>query len=82
MKAHSQKQMIAEHLENFGSIEPLEALREYGVYRLGAIIFNLKAEGVKIRTERQYRRSKITGKPVRFAKYYLEPEPTPTPCAI
>lgn len=80
MKAPTQKQMIAEHLGRFGSIEPLEALREYGVYRLGAVIFSLKADGAKIRTEKQHRRSRITGRPVQFAKYYLE---TPAPqCAI
>ena len=31
--------MVLEHLMRFGSIEPLTALREYGCYRLGAIIF-------------------------------------------
>lgn len=59
------------HLQEYGSIEPLTALREYGCYRLGAIIFNLRADGYNITTEIMKTKSRITGKPVRFAKYTL-----------
>ncbi len=67
----SQKQLVYEHLKCFGSIEPLTALREYGCYRLGAIIFDLRHDGLDIITERMDARSKITGRPVQFAKYIL-----------
>lgn len=67
----TQKQFILQHLQSFGFIEPLTALREYGCYRLGAVIFNLRAEGYNIVTERMEARSKITGRPVQFAKYIL-----------
>ena len=61
--------MILDHLKRFGSIEPLTALREYGVYRLSAVIFDLKHMGYEIDTERMDSVSKITGRPVQFAKY-------------
>jgi hypothetical protein len=67
----TQKQMIAAHLRNYGSIEPLTALREYGCYRLGAVIFELKKEGMNIVTHKQSDRSRITGRPVQFARYEL-----------
>jgi hypothetical protein len=68
----TQKEMIENHLKRYGSIEPLTALREYGVYRLGAVIFKLKHEGLKIISTRMHERSHITGRPVKFAKYTLE----------
>ena len=67
----TQKDMVLEHLKRFGSIEPLTALREYGCYRLGAIIFKLRGEGLDIRTTTASARSRITGRPVRFAHYHL-----------
>lgn len=70
-EVRTQKQMIYDHLREYGSIEPLTALREYGVYRLGAIIFNLRREGCDITATRMDRRSRITGRPVCFAKYTL-----------
>lgn len=67
----TQKQFVLWHLEQFGSIEPLTALREYGCYRLGDVIFRLRKEGYDITTERMSAKSKITGRPVLFAKYIL-----------
>lgn len=67
----SQKQFILKHLQRFGSIEPLTALREYGCYRLGARIADLRADGYNITTERIKAKSQITGRPVQFAKYIL-----------
>lgn len=70
-RKNTQKQFILQHLKQFGSIEPLTALREYGCYRLGAVIFNLRTEGYNIATEILQSKSRITGRPVRFAKYIL-----------
>lgn len=67
----TQKQYVLSHLKKFGSIEPLTALREYGCYRLGAVMFDLRSEGYNIITERMEAKSKITGRPVQFAKYIL-----------
>lgn len=68
----TQKTVILAHLKRFGSIEPLTALREYGVYRLGARIADLRSEGYNITTETQTSVSRITGKPVHYALYKLK----------
>ena len=68
----TQKRLILEHLQRYGSIEPMTALREYGCYRLSGRISELRAEGVDIRTEYITQRSKVTGFFVKFAKYVLK----------
>lgn len=67
----SQKKVILDHLKKFGSIEPLTALREYGCYRLGARISDLRNDGYNIITETIKSVSRITGRPVYFANYKL-----------
>lgn len=47
----SQMSMIRRHLQEGKSIDPMEALREYGCYRLGAIIYRLRREGYEISTK-------------------------------
>ena len=51
MKKMTKKDKVLAHLMNGQSITPMEALTEYGSFRLGAIIFDLRAEGHKIDTE-------------------------------
>lgn len=70
-KDKTQKELILWHLTHVGSIEPLTALREYGCYRLGARIGDLRKDGYDITTERMSTVSKITGHNVQFAKYTL-----------
>ena len=67
----TQKSVILAHLKRFGSIEPLTALREYGCYRLGARIADLRHDGHNIITETITSVSRITGRPVHFANYKL-----------
>ena len=62
----SQQQDIVYHLHNLGGITPLDALRAYGVFRLSAIIFDLRNEGYKIRTDM------VSNGRKKFAKYTLE----------
>lgn len=45
----TKKQAVLEHLKRYKKITPLEALREYGSMRLGAIIFDLR-KNYKIKT--------------------------------
>ena len=67
----NQCEAIITHMRRFGSIEPLTALREYGIYRLSGRISDLRYSGYSIKTERIHATSRITGKPVHFAKYSL-----------
>jgi len=50
-KKISKKDRVLGHLVSGKSITPMEALTEYGSFRLGAIIFDLRAIGHKIDTE-------------------------------
>jgi hypothetical protein len=62
----SQCKMILAHLKKHRSIMPLQALNLYGIYRLGARIFDLRNDGHKIETQM------IHEHPVKFAKYILK----------
>ena len=67
----TQAERIMDYLERNGSITPLEAMNELGIMRLGARIFDLKEQGVKIITERvkaENRHGEVTS----FARYRLE----------
>lgn len=68
----TQKTAILDHLKRFGSIEPLTALREYGCYRLGARISDLRHDGYDIETEVMTSTSRLTGRMVRYANYILK----------
>lgn len=66
----TQCERILRHLQDYGSITQAEAVTEYGCYRLGARIWDLKAQGIPIRSER------VTGKnrydePVSFSRYAI-----------
>ena len=67
----TQKEMILKHLQMFGSITPFKALEEYGVYRLSAVIFDLRADKVNIDTNYITRKNRF-GKNVTFAEYILK----------
>lgn len=59
------------HLQTIGSITPVEALDQYGCFRLAARVAELKAEGYLITSEIVSKKNRF-GETVRFAKYRLE----------
>ena len=63
-----QTDRVLRHLRDFGSITPQEAISEYGIYRLGARIWDLKHEGHLIETQYIGARNRY-GEPTHFAKY-------------
>ena len=76
MAIHSENSQIAlvlKHLLSGEEITPIEALNKYGCYRLGAVIFNLKKEGYRIKTRMEYFK-KPTGTTGNYAVYKLEEE--------
>lgn len=70
-KGNSQAGLILMHLLSGKEINPIQALNEYGCYRLGAVIFNLKKEGWLIQT-RIERFTKSNGRKGHYAVYKLE----------
>ena len=59
------------HLKEYGSITQAEAVTEYGCYRLGARIWDLKAQGVPIKSETVTGKNRY-GERTCFARYSLE----------
>jgi hypothetical protein len=66
----NQKQKVLRHLKSIGSINPLDALKEYSIMRLAAVIYDLKDEGYDIKTDIVKSRNRF-GEKVSFAKYTL-----------
>lgn len=60
-----QTQQILNHLQRRGPITPLEALHRYGVFRLGARIWDLRQADIDIKTKLVCRKGK------HFARYSL-----------
>ena len=67
----TQCERILRHLQDYGSITQAEAVTEYGCYRLGARIFDLKAHGVAIKSETVSGKNRY-GERTSFARYSLD----------
>jgi len=67
----SQTEKILRHMERYGSITPLDALREYGIMRLASRICDIKKAGIHVITETETSKNR-DGEPVRYARYRLE----------
>jgi hypothetical protein len=61
----TQKQQIKKYLLSRKTITPIQALNKFGCFRLAAVIYKLKNEGLKIVTEMEYNKNK------QFARYRL-----------
>jgi hypothetical protein len=61
----SQSQAILSHLKAGNAITPIDALNQFGCFRLGARIHELKSSGHRINTEM------ISNNGKRFARYSL-----------
>jgi hypothetical protein len=61
----TQKEQIKKYLLSRKTITPIQALNKFGCFRLAAVIYKLKNEGLKIVTEIEYNKKK------QYAKYKL-----------
>ena len=66
----TQRDMIADYMERHGSISSWEAIKEFGVTRLSARIFELKERGYLISKERVTTKNRY-GKSVTYDKYKI-----------
>ena len=66
----TQSERILRHLQDYGSITPVEAMAEYGIMRLGARIWDLKKQGHVISTERETGKNRY-GEKTAYARYRL-----------
>lgn len=67
----TQCERILRHMQDYGSITQAEAISEYGCYRLGARIYDLKKAGHKIKRQIETGENRYREK-VTFARYCLE----------
>ena len=51
MSKATQAEMILDYIEEFGSITPLEAIRDIGCYRLASRVSDLRKKGYPIKTK-------------------------------
>lgn len=65
-----QKDRIMKYLKDFGSITPLEAIKDLGIMRLGARIWELIQEGWSISRETERSQNRY-GKDTRYARYRM-----------
>ena len=65
----SKQRLVKEALLNGESITPLDALKRFGTFRLSAIIFNLRKEGLKI--DMQMVKNRLNEESNGYASYKL-----------
>ena len=65
----SQSSRILDYMAVLGSITQLEAMRDLGVMRLGARVFDLKEKGHNIQTVMVEGENRF-GEPTRYARYF------------
>lgn len=64
----SQKQMVLDYIREFGSITPIDAIRDLGVTRLAAKVFELKKDGHSIDKVIETGKDRF-GNRTRYARY-------------
>ena len=67
----TQGMKILKYMQDYGSITPVEAFRDLGVMRLGARIYDLEQEGIRIAHERETSTNRM-GEKVNYSRYRLE----------
>lgn len=66
----TQTDQVYKYLKDFGAITPLDALRDLGIFRLGARVFELRDRGIKVETTMISVKNRYGGT-TRIAKYTL-----------
>lgn len=69
----TQSMRIIKYMMDFGSITPIEAMRDLGVMRLGARIYDLEQEGFEILHERESGKNRY-GETTSYSRYRLKPK--------
>ena len=65
-----QEQRVLEYMQKNNTINPLQSWVDCGVYRLSAVIFNLKKKGYEIASNRSVAMNRFNEE-VKFAEYLL-----------
>lgn len=69
----TQTESLMQHFYDYGQITSWEAIKEYGITRISALIFNMRKEGYNIVSIEQHTTNRY-GNSVRYAIYkYVKP---------
>lgn len=66
----TQRDMVLDYIDEFGSITPMDAFRDLGITRLAAVVCRLRREGHDIHKEREHALNRY-GQNVRYVRYSL-----------
>ena len=69
----TQNERLLRHLQDTGTIDPMTALKEYGIMRLASRISDLKRDGYAIKKEMVKGKNRY-GESVSYAEYSLREE--------
>lgn len=64
----TQKDMVLDYINEFGSITPIDAFKDLGITRLAAVVCRLRREGHDIHKEREHALNRY-GQTVRYVRY-------------
>lgn len=67
----TQTERIIRHIQDYGSITPLEAMQEYGIMRLASRMCDIKRAGYTVRREMETTKNRY-GESTTYARYFLE----------
>lgn len=67
----TQKYLVLDYIDRFGSISSMEAFADLGITRLAARISDLREAGYIFRVEMERKKNRY-GKTVIFARYFME----------
>ena len=67
----TQTDRIIRHIQDYGSITPVEAMQEYGIMRLASRMCDIKRAGYNVRREMVTGRNRY-GESTTYARYFLE----------
>ena len=70
MRRMTQREQVLKYIQDFGSITPLDALKDLGIFRLGARVFELREQGYNVETDMIEVPNRYGGK-TRIAKYTM-----------
>ena len=72
-KEVTQKDRVLKYMYDTGSITSLDAIREFGITRLAAVIKNLRDLGYNIETHTETSKNRYS-EPVHYARYRFKEE--------
>lgn len=69
----TQRELVLQYIEDFGSITPMQAFGDLGITKLATRISEMRKEGMEFKIDMVKGKNRY-GKPMRYARYSLPEE--------